>query len=61
VPETRKSESNDASAWLARADKIKERVLVKKDMPPSGNLADTQRQAIQAWLECNRDAMRCAP
>jgi cytochrome c5 len=50
-----------ADAWISRAEAINNRVLVKKDMPPSGNVTDAQREAVRAWLLCNTDVGKCRP
>lgn len=37
-------------SWVADRDKIRNRVLMKKDMPPAGiSLSDADRTAIDAW------------
>jgi uncharacterized membrane protein len=41
-----------ASAWQSEKDKIHERVVVKRSMPPSGStLSDADREVIRAWTE----------
>jgi mono/diheme cytochrome c family protein len=41
-----------SGAWMSQKEKIHERVIVKRSMPPSGNtLSDADREAIRAWTE----------
>ncbi|MEO8876609.1 MAG: cytochrome c, partial [Polyangiaceae bacterium] len=41
-----------AAAWNSEHDAIRDRVVIKHTMPPSGHpLADADRAAIGAWVE----------
>src|SRR6185369_5236889 len=44
-----------AAAWLEARDEIRERVVVRRTMPPAGRaLAEDDRAAIAAWMRSFR-------